>query len=209
MRFVVEPTWLRSSQPDTRTDRDKIDFANSLCSYAWFPWRRPVIDEEDVPAEQPATEAHARLPFSDGYPRRPEHTQAAEEKGAKAPDREHPAKAAGMTASYRYPKTARVRRRAEFVSLQRDGGRRHTAHLIVIRRPAHNERTRLGVTVSKRIGNAVVRNRVKRLLREAFRHRQIEIQPPLDVVVIAKPGAENLTYAQAATEFARGLGLET
>jgi len=167
-----------------------------------------LSDEENVPAEQPSTEADARLPLSDGYPRRAEHTQAAEEKGAKAADGQHPTKAAGMTASYRYPKTARVRRRAEFVSLQRDGSRRHTAHLIVIRRPAH-ERTRLGVTVSKRIGNAVVRNRVKRLLREAFRHRQIEIQPPLDVVVIAKPGAEKLTYAQAATEFARGLGLET
>src|SRR5215813_14739475 len=112
---------------------DKIDFADTLCSYAWFPWRGPVSDEENVPAEQPSTEADSRLPFSDGYPRWAEHAQAAEEKGAKAPDRQHPAKTAGMTASYLYPKTARVRRRAEFVSLQRDGSRRHTAHLIVIR----------------------------------------------------------------------------
>ena len=89
--------------------------------------------------------------------------------------------------------------------MQRDGRRRHTTHLVVIQRPASGPRSRLGVTVSKRIGNAVVRNRVKRLVREVFRHRQGHITPPVDVVVIAKPGAERLTYAQAATEFAKAL----
>lgn len=108
-----------------------------------------------------------------------------------------------------YPKSARVRRRSQYLQIQRDGRRRHTAHLVLIRQAAAGPQSRLGVTVSKRIGNAVVRNRVKRILRELFRTRRAEMYPALDLIVIAKPGAETLTYAQAAAEFARGLDLGT
>ena len=102
-----------------------------------------------------------------------------------------------------YPKEARIRRRAEFLALQRQGRRLHTPHLVVIRRPATGPVSRLGVTVSKRVGNAVVRNRVKRLVRELFRHCRLNLDPPEDVLVIAKPGADTLTHAQAAIEFSR------
>jgi ribonuclease P protein component len=109
--------------------------------------------------------------------------------------------------SFRYPKEARVRRRAEYVGLQRDGRRRHTQHLVFIRRQTDHRGSRLGVTVSSRVGNAVVRNRVKRLVREVFRQYRTNLVPPADVVVIAKPGADTLTYAQVAHEFARALEL--
>ena len=89
--------------------------------------------------------------------------------------------------------------------MQRDGRRRHTAHLVLLRRPASGSTSRLGVTVSSRIGNAVVRNRVKRLIREVFRQCRAELLPPEDLVVIAKPGSENLTHAQAAIEFAQAV----
>jgi len=97
-----------------------------------------------------------------------------------------------------YPSSARLRRRREFLAVQQDGRRRHTAHFVVIARPS-SDGARLGITASSRIGNAVVRNRVKRVVREVFRRRRRRL-PSDEIVVIAKPGAEHLSYAQAATE---------
>lgn len=114
-----------------------------------------------------------------------------------------------MARVFAYPKEARVRRRAEFLSLQGEGRRRHTRHLVVIRRPGSRPSSRLGVTVSTRVGNAVVRNRLKRLLREVFRSHRARLVPPTDFVVIVKPGANSLTYAQVANELAGALDLRS
>lgn len=111
----------------------------------------------------------------------------------------------GSSASY--PKSARLRRRREFLLLQREGRRRHTPHFVVIRTPARTGESRVGITVSSRVGDAVTRNRLKRYVREIFRQRRTALAAPVDVVVIAKPGAHTLTHAQAATEIERALEL--
>lgn len=59
---------------------------------------------------------------------------------------------------------------------------------------------RLGVTVSRKVGNAVVRNRVKRRIREWFRREGAQQAPGLDLVVIARPPAARL--ASGATSIA-------
>jgi len=105
-----------------------------------------------------------------------------------------------------FPKALRLRRRRQFLSIQRDGTRRHTAHLVFIRGRAETDLPRLGVTVSARVGNSVRRNRIKRLLREVFRHQRTNLAP-CDLVVIAKSGAGELTYGQAVREFSEALGL--
>lgn len=97
-----------------------------------------------------------------------------------------------------YPPSARVRRRADYRRIQASRSRTHTRHflVVIVASPAQ----RLGITVTKKIGNAVVRNRVKRVLREVFRRNRALFPRDTDVVFIAKQGAGELGYAEVLQE---------
>ncbi len=97
-----------------------------------------------------------------------------------------------------YPPSARVRRRADYRRIQASRSRVHSRHFLVVILPGPGQR--LGITVTKKIGNAVVRNRVKRVLREVFRRNRELFPPATDVVFIAKDGAGKLGYAAALLE---------
>lgn len=69
--------------------------------------------------------------------------------------------------------------------------------------PESAGRARLGLTVSRRVGNAVARNRVKRRVREWFRREQGRLSPGRDYVVIARPGAASLETGALWAELER------
>ncbi|MCG5054051.1 MAG: ribonuclease P protein component [Myxococcales bacterium] len=83
----------------------------------------------------------------------------------------------------------RVRKRTEFMELQAQGEKASGRHFTVLGAPAPGGVWRLGVTVSRKVGNAVTRNRVKRRIRESFRRHVVDLRAPWRVVVIARPSA--------------------
>ena len=91
------------------------------------------------------------------------------------------------------------------MSVQRASSRCQTSHFVVLRRRGETSQARLGVTVSSQVGNAVIRNRIKRLVRDVFRHLRSALVDPVDVVIIARRGADQVTHAQAAAEIRNAL----
>lgn len=82
---------------------------------------------------------------------------------------------------------ARLTRRAEFLRAARDGRKVGRSHVVVQALPRADSMTRLGFTATKKIGNAVIRNRTKRRLREAARLLLGQDAPPgFDLVMIGR-----------------------
>jgi ribonuclease P protein component len=81
----------------------------------------------------------------------------------------------------------------------------HTPHFLLLWKETERGSTRIGFTVSKKVGNAVIRNSIKRRLREFYRqNKSLFIQA--DINIVAKKGAEVLDFHQVSTELAAALG---
>jgi ribonuclease P protein component len=102
-----------------------------------------------------------------------------------------------------YPRSMRLRSRADYLAVQTAGRTISARHFLAV--IAGDGRGRIGITVSKRVGNAVTRNRIKRWVREYARHnRQRLLSRSADIVVIAKASARDLrSYDEAASDLAR------
>ena len=84
----------------------------------------------------------------------------------------------------------RLRQRADFLAIQSDGTKTHGRHILGIARKRSDSQLagRLGLTVTKKVGNAVVRNRIKRMLREWMRLNGW-VPDGWDLVLVAKDSA--------------------
>ncbi len=98
------------------------------------------------------------------------------------------------------PAAARVRKRREFLEIQRVGRRLPTRHFLVVALEGGLGGARLGITVTRKIGCAVERNRVKRSVREAFRRSRQIVADGVSLVVIARAGAPALDATRVAGE---------
>jgi ribonuclease P protein component len=111
------------------------------------------------------------------------------------------------TGTGRFRRADRLLRSRDFRRVAGHGKRAAGRHFVVLAVPvphaSQQKVTRLGITVSRKVGGAVVRNRLKRRIREWFRGARARLRPDMDIVVIARRGAAELVGHQLEDELAR------
>jgi ribonuclease P protein component len=103
-----------------------------------------------------------------------------------------------------FDKSARLRKRSEFTKLALSGKKLGSPHFLIITSDSLLSCARVGITVSKKVGNAVTRNRIKRLIREFFRNNR-GMFSLADHNIIARSGASHLDYTAVCQELANAL----
>ncbi len=103
-------------------------------------------------------------------------------------------------------KTTTVKENYEFRRIYAKGRSGVSPYLVVYVRPNRRGHNRLGVTVSTKLGHAVVRNRVRRRLREIFRLNQDKLTQGYDMIVVARTRAVHAEYRELDRAFLRTCG---
>ena len=106
--------------------------------------------------------------------------------------------------SFSFPKTRRLTRASEYERVKRDGVTRRGKLLMLNVAPMENSgQWRVGFVTSRRVGGAVVRNRVRRRLREIVCQHQHALRGGFWMVLVARPDAANASYQQLEHEWLR------
>lgn len=115
-----------------------------------------------------------------------------------------------MARSYPFGAASRLRLNADFLEIRRDGKPYRCPYFAVFSRiradsDADFSRPRIGISTSRRVGNAVVRNKARRRLREIFRLMQSEIEPRADIVLSVRAPASRASYEELEARFRHAL----
>jgi ribonuclease P protein component len=95
----------------------------------------------------------------------------------------------------------RLRHRRDYQHVLQHGTKQVAPAFVLYVLPRAASGSRLGIAVSRRVGNAVVRNRVKRHARECFRQHKAELGPPCDIVVVARQAAVEMSHSEYTRQF--------
>lgn len=102
-----------------------------------------------------------------------------------------------------FPASRRIRKRSEFLRIQRDGRAFRTPHFVLLIQAQAEDAgpSRLGIVATKKLGHSPARNRGKRLCREVFRRSDGFVPAGFDCVVLLRAGAHELTFERVQREW--------
>jgi len=103
-----------------------------------------------------------------------------------------------------FDKSGRLRKRVEFTAVAACGRKLYLPDFIIVKAASKFSWPRIGITVSRKVGNSVYRNRIKRLVREFFRNNR-DLFLSADYNIIARSGAVKLGFDDVCQELANGL----
>jgi ribonuclease P protein component len=145
-----------------------------------------------IPPTQEKEKEDARFSRKNEHRWRTQYHQEEKEKGTEKTERLN----SGKTL---YP----LSRRGDFKKVFESGPKFSSKYLVVYARPNGLPFSRLGLSVSKKIGKAVVRNRIRRLLREALRKHLMEKSVRYDFVLVARSSSVQASFADFSREMSR------
>jgi ribonuclease P protein component len=102
-----------------------------------------------------------------------------------------------------FPREARLVRRGDFDAVYRAGKRRSSSHFTVFFRANQLPVSRFGFSIKKALGGAVVRNRMRRRMREIVRCHRMEIPAGWDIVIHPKSAVARAEFAALTTDLVR------
>jgi ribonuclease P protein component len=155
--------------------------------------RNTPTHEADLSAQEATSQQGARLPRPDEDDRRTPR--------ARSSSRPRPKEAHGLTADrgHNSPRLVMISRPEDFAALQGNGTvRSHPLLVVRVRRTDLGE-TRFGLSTGRKLGGAVVRNKIRRRLRSALRVMAPSFQPGWDVLIIARPPVVDSDYQTLAS----------
>lgn len=147
--------------------------------------------EKDISAIQPEKTAETRFQGPHEDQERAKHNQQQEAERPDPIERKRVTPRRAMK-NLGFPRSRRLARQFEFRRLYRAGHRKSNKYLTVYTCPANGRRGKVGIVAGKRLGKAVERNRIRRILREAIRTNQHGITEKKDLAIVVKPPALEL-----------------
>ncbi len=107
----------------------------------------------------------------------------------------------GPETDQRFPRSHRLTARRQFLEVYKCGRKVRRPSFTVFGMPNDVGRCRIGLTVTRKVGGAVVRNRIKRILRDSFRRHGMQLQRPMDLVFNAQRALLSMSASHIEREF--------